>query len=96
MVSEKDQLSELIVCETVPIFCTFGTVKRFSKQQTDSVFTFGKCLQRPRGFDQFLWWYLGPYLGSLAISEVGVCFIINRIGCILAAVMFVNHPLFSV
>ena len=33
---------------------------------------------------------------SLAIFEVGIRFIINRIGCILAAVMFVNHPLLSV
>ena len=52
--------------------------------------------QSPRGFDQFLWWYLGRYLGSLAIFEVGVSFIINRIGCIMAALMFVNHPLLSV
>ena len=28
--------------------------------------------------------------------EAGVRFIINRIGCILAAVMFVNQPLLSV
>ena len=34
--------------------------------------------------------------GSLTISEVGVSFDINKIGCILAAVMFVNHQLLSV
>ena len=33
---------------------------------------------------------------NLAIFEVGIRFIINRIDCILAVVIFVNHPLLSV
>ena len=46
MVSQNDQLLQLIelFLKHCQYFYTFGTVKRFSDQQTDSVLTFGKCV----------------------------------------------------
>ena len=38
-----------------------------------------------------------PIFGQLShILSIGLSFVINRIGCILAAVIFVNHPLLSI